>query len=136
MAVRSRAIPLLAVGHACVDVYQGSVAALVPVFVLERGYSYSAAAGMVLAASLLSSIVQPLFGALTDRWALPWLLPAATVGAGTGVALAGVATRYPLTLAAGAGSGTGVAAFHPEAARTARLAAGRRGVRVEEVGAS
>ncbi|HST63853.1 MAG TPA: MFS transporter [Mycobacteriales bacterium] len=124
MAPRSRAIPLLGAAHACVDVNQGAVAALVPFLVAERAYSYAAAAGVVLAASLLSSVVQPLFGALTDRWALPWLLPVATVVAGTGVALAGVSGRYPLTLAAVAVSGIGVAAFHPEAARTARLAAG------------
>jgi len=125
MSNRSRTIPLLSVGHACVDVYQGSVAALVPFFVAERAYSYAAAAGIVLAASLLSSVVQPLFGALTDRWAMPWLLPVSTIVGGTGVALAGVTGSYTLTLAAVAVSGIGVAAYHPEAARVARLAAGR-----------
>ncbi|MFF4393931.1 hypothetical protein ACFY0G_45690, partial [Streptomyces sp. NPDC001552] len=54
---RNRAITLLAVGHACVDVYQGAVAALVPFFVAERAYTYAAASGIVLAASLLSSVV-------------------------------------------------------------------------------
>lgn len=122
---RSFSIPLLSAGHACVDVYQGSVAALVPFFVSERAYGYAAAAGIVLAASLLSSVVQPLFGALTDRWSMPWLLPASTVLAGVGVALAGVTGSYPLTLVAVAVSGIGVAAFHPEAARVARAAAGR-----------
>jgi len=122
---RSRAVPLLSVSHACVDVYQGSVAALVPFFVTERAYSYAAAAGIVLAAALLSSLVQPLSGALTDRWAMPWLLPVSTVVAGAGVALAGVSGNYALTLAAVALSGIGVAAYHPEAARMARVAAGR-----------
>jgi FSR family fosmidomycin resistance protein-like MFS transporter len=121
----SSAIWLLALGHACVDVYQGSVAALVPFFVAERAYSYAAAAGVVLAASLLSSVVQPLFGALTDRWAVPWLLPVSTVVSGVGVALAGVTSTYALTLVVVAVSGIGVAAYHPEAARVARLAAGR-----------
>ncbi|GLI01502.1 MFS transporter [Phytohabitans aurantiacus] len=125
MPSRSRAIPLLAVGHACVDVYQGSVAALVPFLVAQRGYSYAAAAGIVLAASLLSSVVQPLFGALTDRWPMPWLLPVSAVVAGAGVGLAGVSDAYGLTLAAVAVSGIGVAAYHPEAARVARVAAGR-----------
>ncbi|MER7972375.1 hypothetical protein ABTX35_25865, partial [Streptomyces sp. NPDC096080] len=61
-------ITLLSLGHACVDVYQGAVAALVPFFVAERAYSYAAVSGVVLAASLLSSVAQPLFGLLTDRW--------------------------------------------------------------------
>ena len=110
-------------GHACVDVYQGAVAALVPYFVAERAYSYAAASGVVLAASLLSSLVQPLFGVLTDRWAMPWLLPLSALTAGVGVALSGVTGSYALTLALVAVSGVGVAAYYPEAARVARAVA-------------
>ncbi|MEU6257072.1 MFS transporter [Streptomyces sp. NPDC047043] len=121
---RNRPIALLSLGHACVDVYQGAVAALVPFFVSERAYTYAAASGVVLAASLLSSLVQPLFGALTDRRPLPWLLPLSALTAGAGVALCGLGGSYPLTLAAVAVSGIGVAAYHPEAARAARVAAG------------
>ncbi|MFI9582366.1 MFS transporter [Streptomyces sp. NPDC052236] len=119
---RTRPITLLSLGHACVDVYQGAVAALVPFFVSERSYSYAAASGIVLAASLLSSVVQPLFGALTDKWAMPWLLPVSTLVGGVGVSLAGVSDSYALTLAAVAISGIGIAAYHPEAARVARVA--------------
>ncbi|MFF6994440.1 MFS transporter [Streptomyces sp. NPDC008313] len=105
------------------DVYQGAVAALLPYFVAERAYTYAAASGIVLAASLLSSVVQPLFGALTDRWAMPWLLPVSTLLAGAGVALSGLGGSYGLTLGVVAVSGIGVAAHHPEAARAARVAA-------------
>ncbi|MFI8192283.1 MFS transporter [Streptomyces sp. NPDC085946] len=114
----------MSLGHACVDVYQGAVAALVPYLVAERAYSYAAASGVLLAASLLSSLVQPLFGALTDRWAMPWLLPPSALAAGAGVALSGVTGSYAATLAVVAVSGIGVAAYHPEAARAARAAAG------------
>ncbi|MET8686879.1 MFS transporter [Streptomyces sp. NPDC004732] len=113
---------LLALSHACVDVYQGAIAALVPYFVSERAYTYAAASGIVLAASLLSSVVQPLFGALTDKWAMPWLLPVSTVVGGAGVAFAGVGGNYLVTLVVVAVSGIGVAAYHPEAARVARQA--------------
>ncbi|SCK41525.1 MFS transporter, FSR family, fosmidomycin resistance protein [Streptomyces sp. WMMB 714] len=119
---RTGPVVRLSLGHACVDVYQGAVAALVPFFVLERAYSYAAASGIVLAASLLSSVVQPLFGALTDRWTMRWLLPVSTLTGGAGVALAGVSDSYAVTLAVVAVSGIGVAAYHPEAARVARLA--------------
>ncbi|MFG2794129.1 MFS transporter [Streptomyces sp. NPDC048419] len=122
---RNRSITLLSLGHACVDVYQGAVAALVPFFVSERAYTYAAASGIVLAASLLSSVVQPLFGVLTDRWPMPWLLPLGALTGGAGVAVSGVGGSYALTLAAVAVSGIGVAAYHPEAARAARASAGR-----------
>ncbi|WP_380283287.1 MFS transporter [Kitasatospora purpeofusca] len=117
-------IAVLAAGHAAVDLYQGVVPALVPFLVAERGLDYGSAAGVVLAATLLSSIVQPLFGALTDRWAMPWLIPAATAAAGIGVGLAGLFGPYALLCAAVALSGVGVAAYHPESARLARAASG------------
>ncbi|MEU6037693.1 MFS transporter [Actinomadura sp. NPDC047616] len=119
---RNKPIILLSVGHACVDVYQGAVASLVPFFVAERAYTYAAASGIVLAASLLSSVAQPLFGALTDRWAMPWLLWVSTILGGLGIALSGLSGSYALTLAFVAVSGIGVAAYHPESARVARLA--------------
>ncbi|MEV1006410.1 MFS transporter [Streptomyces sp. NPDC049881] len=121
---RNTSITLLSAGHACVDVYQGAVASLVPFFVAERAYGYATVSGMVLAASLLSSVVQPVFGALTDRWALPWLLPVATLLGGAGVALSGVGGSYGPLLLCVALSGVGVAAYHPESARVARLASG------------
>ncbi len=119
----NKTIVLLSAGHACVDVYQGAVAALIPFFVAERHYTYAAASGIVLAASLLSSVAQPLFGALTDRRPMPWLLPLSTLLGGAGIALSGLGGGYPLTLACAALSGIGVAAYHPESARAARKAA-------------
>ncbi|MEV7229804.1 MFS transporter [Polymorphospora sp. NPDC051019] len=119
---RRTSITLLSVGHACVDIYQGTVAALVPLFVAERAYTYAAVSGIVLAATLLSSIAQPVFGALTDRWAMPWLLPASTLLGGVGIALSGLSGNYTLTLLFVALSGIGVAAYHPESARIAREA--------------
>ncbi|MFF1926016.1 MFS transporter [Streptomyces sp. NPDC058221] len=118
---RNKTIILLSVGHACVDVYQGAVASLVPFFVAERAYSYAAVSGVVLAASLLSSVAQPLFGVLTDRWAMPWLLPVSTILGGFGIALSCMSGSYALTLTFVAVSGVGVAAYHPESARVARL---------------
>lgn len=113
---------LLSFGHACVDVYQGCIAALVPFFILERDYTYAAASGFVLAASIISSVAQPLFGVITDRWAMPWLIPVATFVGGLGIALSGLAGSYNLTLAFAALSGLGVSAYHPESARIARVA--------------
>ncbi|MFH0245598.1 MFS transporter [Streptomyces sp. HK10] len=120
----ARPITVISVGHAAVDFYQGAVPALVPFLVAERHYSYASASGMVLAATLLSSLVQPLFGALTDRRAKPWLVPLGTIGAGLGIALSGLSDSYAVTWLAVALSGIGVAAYHPESARLARAASG------------
>ena len=72
----------------------------------------------------MSSVIQPLFGILTDRRNLRWLVPAGLTVAGVGIGLSGLAASYPLTWLAIALSGVGVAAFHPEAARAARSASG------------
>ncbi len=122
--MNSRAIAFLSMGHFLIDFCQGVVPALLPFLVAERGFSYTAAAGLVFALSATSSVVQPLFGQLADRLALPWLLPVSVVLTGAGVALGAQASDFGLVLAMFSLSGLGVAAFHPEAARKAHLASG------------
>ena len=119
-----RGLGLLTASHVVDDLYQGAVPALLPFLVLERGYSYAAATGITLAATVLSSVVQPAFGVLVDRRPLPWLTPAGLLLAGVGIGLAGLGGGYWWTWAAVALSGLGVAAYHPAAARAARAAAG------------
>jgi MFS transporter, FSR family, fosmidomycin resistance protein len=117
-----RALGVLGLGHMCVDVCQGAVPALLPFLAVERGYSYAALGALVLASTIGSSIIQPLFGVLSDRFARPWLVPAGLVLAGGGIALAGPAPTYGWTVAAVAVSGIGVAMFHPEGAKFAGIA--------------
>ena len=97
--------------------------AIVPFLVAERSYGYLAAAGITVAATVLSSVVQPLFGVLTDRRAMPWLVPFGMTVAGAGIGLSGLGDSYLFTWLAIALSGLGVAAYHPEAARLARRVA-------------
>ncbi len=123
-AVDRARVGLLATSHAIDDIYQGAVPALLPFFVAGRHYSYAAAAGLTFAATALSSVIQPVFGALTDRRDLRWLVPAGLTTAGVGIGLSGLSSSYVLTWLAIALSGIGVAAFHPEAARAARAASG------------
>lgn len=111
---------LLSAGHAVDDLYQGAVPALIPFFVAARHWDYAAASGITVAATLLSSVVQPIFGVLTDRRRLPWLVPLGMSVAGAGVGLSGLGRSYVLTWLAIALSGLGVAAYHPESARLAR----------------
>ena len=119
-----RRLATLTASHLIDDLYQGAVPALVALMVLARGYSYAAATGLTLAATVLSSVAQPAFGLLTDRRPMRWLLPTGLALAGIGIGLAGMSDDYALTWAAIALSGLGVAAYHPEASRAARGAAG------------
>lgn len=121
---KSSLLALLTVGHGCVDFYQACGAALVPFFVAERAYGYAAASGIVLALSVLSSLVQPIFGAMSDRWRLVWMLPVSTALSGLGIALSGLFGSYELTLLFIAIAGVGVAAYHPVSAHVARVVSG------------
>ena len=121
-----RAITLLAAGHACVDLCQGAIPALLPALILAQHLSYAAAAGLVFAATAASSVIQPLFGHFADRLKIPWLMPVGVLIAGSGLAVTSVAPGYwPIALCMCI-SGTGVAAYHPEAARVMHYIAGNR----------
>lgn len=107
--------------HAANDFYTGAVAALLPFFVLHAEYSYAAVAGITLAATALSSVAQPMFGYLSDRYAMRWMSLAGLLAAGLGIALSGiVADSYAAVWIVVAISGIGVAAYHPAATMEAR----------------
>jgi MFS transporter, FSR family, fosmidomycin resistance protein len=122
--VLRRQMTLLIATHVVDDFYQGAVPAILPFLVTERHYGYAAATGVTLAATFLSSLVQPLFGVLTDRRRMRLLIGAGMTIAGVGIGLCGLLDSYVFTWAAVALSGIGVAAYHPEASRTARMIAG------------
>ena len=111
-------------GHVGSDVFQGAVPALVPFYVRDRGWSYAAAGALVLVGSLGSSLLQPLAGALGDRFVAAWLIPTGLVMAAAGLLVAGLVESYPAVMAGLGLGGLGVALFHPEGVRAARQAAG------------
>jgi FSR family fosmidomycin resistance protein-like MFS transporter len=115
---------MLSLSHVVDDLYLGAIPAILPFLVLERGYSYTSAAGITLAATLVSSVAQPAFGMLADRKSLPLLTPFALLLVGSGVGAIGLITTYWLVWVAVALAGVGVAAYHPSAARAARAASG------------
>src|SRR5689334_25044769 len=86
-----RRMRLWAAAHAIDDMYQGLVPASVPYFVLDRHYTYVAASGLALAATLGSSLPQPVIGMLVDKWRLGWMAAAGVSLAGVGARLSGLA---------------------------------------------
>ena len=116
----------LMLGHGATDFYQAAVPALVPYFIATFHLTLARGASAVFAATILSAILQPYFGWLADRRALPWLTTAGLMLAAGGVAVAVMAPNFTVALAAVAVAGIGVAAFHPEATRAVNLFSGAR----------
>ena len=119
-----RAMAALSAGHCATDFANGALPALLPFLVDRFSLSYTLAAVVMLASAASSSLVQPLFGAWSDRRGASWLLPAGVALAGAGIALAAAAPSYWLVLLLVVLSGLGVAAYHPEGAKFAAYASG------------
>jgi len=115
---------LLMFGHICTDINQGALPAMLPFLIATYGLSYASAAALVLASSIVSSVIQPLFGHLGDRLDRPWFMSLGIVLAGFGIALIGYVHEYWLMFACAMLSGIGVALFHPEGGKLANCVAG------------
>jgi FSR family fosmidomycin resistance protein-like MFS transporter len=116
----------LSAGHFATDFAAGALPALLPFMVDRFGLSYTLAATAMLASAASSSLIQPLFGAWSDRRGALWLLPTGVAVAGIGIALAAAAPAYWLVLVLVVASGLGVAAYHPEGSKFAAYASGER----------
>src|ERR1041385_3497844 len=116
----------LSAGHCATDFAGGALPALLPFFVDRFDLSYTLAASLMLASAASSSLVQPFFGAWSDRRGALWLLPAGVALAGIGIALAAASPAYWLVLLLVVVSGLGVAAYHPEGSKFAAYASGAK----------
>src|SRR5206468_1109197 len=123
----TKLIGLLAFGHLVIDLNQGSIPAVLPFLRNAHGLSYAEAATIVLVGTLTSSLIQPVFGYLSDQIARRWILPASVFLAGAGLALTGIAPGYLAVLGLVLVMGLGVAAWHPEGYKAATGMAGDGG---------
>jgi MFS transporter, FSR family, fosmidomycin resistance protein len=121
-----RAMGALAAGHMAVDFASGALPALLPFFKDRFDLSYTLVAVLVLAWSVSSSVIQPLFGLWSDRRGAIWLLPVGVAVGGIGMSLAAAAPEYGLVVLLVVVSGLGTSAFHPEGSKFAAYASGDR----------
>lgn len=123
MRPNKKILALLGMGHAITDVNQGAL----PVILTFLPYLTQLKVGVVmLAFNVSSSVIQPLFGIMSDRFKAPWLIPLGCLLAGFGMASTGFTNSYFMLLLAVLISGLGVAAYHPEGSKFARFASGER----------
>lgn len=113
-------------GHLCCDINSGALPAILPFLMVERGISYSAAAGLTFALSSIGSFIQPIFGNMADKHSRPWMMSAGIILAGCGVSMLGFLDAYWAMFVAVALTGIGGALFHPDGGRMANYVAGER----------
>lgn len=113
----SKSLLLVALSHAVTDLSQGALPILLPFLKNAFSLSYSQVGIIVLTQNFTSSVIQPIFGYLTDRFSLPWLVPAGLILSGLGMAATGLANSYTSLLLIVVITGLGIAAFHPQGAK-------------------
>lgn len=109
---------VLAVSHLVTDLAQGALPVLLPLLQTTFNLTYAQLGALVLMQNLMSSVIQPLFGFITDRVSLPWLLPTGVLISGVGMTLTGFMPSYPLLLMVIIIGGLGIASFHPQGSKT------------------
>src|SRR3954449_12884849 len=124
--VDRRGMAVVSAGHMFTDVSQGAVPALLPFLKSDMHLSYAAVSALVLAATISSSVIHPVFGRYSDLRSLPHLMPLGVLFGGLGIAAAGLAPSYGLVFLAIVVSGIGVAAFHPGGSRFANSLSGAK----------
>ena len=112
-----KALLLLSGGHMTVDIYHGALPAMLPLLKETFQLSYTETGLILLVFQMSSSVIQPIFGYVTDRSSQGWLLPTGVLAATVGVSLAPLASRFSMLLGLALLAGLGVAAFHPEGYR-------------------
>ncbi len=121
--MRKRPIVLILLSHAVVDSCQNILPVVLPLLRDRFGLSYSQVG---LAAALLtisSSLIQPVFGWMSDRWGTQWFLPAGILWTGILMGMVGLVPSYWTLLLVLGLTGVGTAAYHPVAAMAAAHAA-------------
>lgn len=116
----------IAAGHLSLELSNNFLPVAYPLLIAELGLTYAQVGTVALVSILAGTILQPLFGYLSDRFDSRLLMILSLFWIGTIMALTGIVGSYWLLLVVVAAGGLGSAAFHPAAAALASAVAGKR----------
>ncbi len=115
---------VLSLGHLITDIYQSALPTLLPFLKAKLSLTYAMTGLIMLISNLTSSVIQPLFGYMSDRGEKTLLLPIGCLTAAIGLSLVSVPGTYYGVLALVIVSGLGIALYHPEGYKTASFFTG------------
>jgi len=110
---------LFCIAHFAVDFYSSALGVLQPLLIGQFGFSFTQAGILGGTLSFSSSVMQPLYGYLADRFHSRHFTVLAPAMAGVFISCLGWAPGYPILLAMVFLAGVGMAAFHPHASSNA-----------------
>ncbi|MDM5328146.1 MFS transporter [Neobacillus sp. CF12] len=112
--------------HLLNDAIQAVVPAMFPILEKSMGLSFTQLGIIAFSLNMVSSVLQPVVGVVTDKKPMPYALPIGltlTLGGVLGLAFA---PSFGLIVISVIFIGLGSAVFHPEGSRVAYMAAGNR----------
>lgn len=113
-------------GHVVVDTCQGTLPVVMAKLkeVFDLNYFQVGLAVMLL--NVTSSVIQPIFGMISDRFRTGWFVSVGVLWTALAMGLVGLAPSYPLVVTLVGLAGLGTAAFHPRAMMAVYLVSGER----------
>ena len=119
-------LTLLCLGHFFIDLYSSALGAYQPVLVESLGLSLRQAGLVGGTLMFFSSVMQPIYGYLSDRLHTKGFTVLAPAVAGVFISGLGLVTSFPGLLPMVAMGGAGIASFHPQASAWAASVSGTK----------
>jgi Nitrate/nitrite transporter len=120
---------LLALGHFTVDVYANLLPPLLPVFQTMYNLSYSALGTLTAIFSVTSTLIQPVFGYVADKYGKKWIAALGVAWVAIGMCVLGIAPGYGAIVVIVGLAGIGSSMYHPQAsAMVPKVSGSRKGV--------
>jgi MFS family permease len=112
--------------HLLNDAIQAVVPAMFPILEKSMGLSFTQLGIIAFSLNMVSSVLQPMVGYITDKKPMPFALPIGLTFTLVGILGLGFASNFGLIVLSVLFIGLGSAVFHPEGSRVAYMAAGNR----------
>jgi FSR family fosmidomycin resistance protein-like MFS transporter len=122
----TRSLILVALGHLSIELSSNFLPVVYPILIGTLGLTFAQIGAIAFVAGLGTSLMQPLFGLLSDRWYPQLITTLSITWCGVAMALVGYTWDYvSLVLIVGLGA-LGSAAFHPSGATVASASRSER----------
>jgi FSR family fosmidomycin resistance protein-like MFS transporter len=121
-----RTLALLCAAHFISDAYSSQIYPLLPLLGEKLALSTAQVFWLAPLYAVTSSILQPLYGIISDRYARRFFAVFAPTITAIFVSLIGLAPSYGLLIVILIGGGFGIGSFHPQGAAIASKASGER----------
>jgi MFS transporter, FSR family, fosmidomycin resistance protein len=117
MDVNLKIILILSLSHLITDLTGSALPTMMPFFKDPLQLSYTAVGAVIMVSNMTSSIIQPLFGYLSDKTEMKWFLPVSILLTCIGFSFLGLAPSFVVLLILVTVHGVGIALYHPEGSK-------------------